>query len=45
MEIEFENSTYFVNEDAGAVTVCAALQNTDSGGSFSVTLSTVSGSV
>ena len=46
-EIEFERSTYSVSEDAGTVTVCAALQsvrNMESGRSFAVTLISVSGS-
>ena len=45
VEIGFETSTYSVNEDAGAVTVCAALQSVlESGKSFAVTFRTVSGS-
>ena len=47
VEIGFERSTYSVNEDAGAVTVCAALQsvrNMESGRSFAMTFRTASGS-
>ena len=47
VEIEFERATYYVDEDAGAVIVCAALQNVqnmESGRSFPVTFRTVSGS-
>ena len=45
VQIGFERSTYSENEDAGAVTVCAALQSAQNmGGRFFVTFRTVSGS-
>ena len=48
MEIGFESSITNVNEDAGAVSVCAAValqSHMESGRSLSVTFSTASGSM
>ena len=47
VEIGFENSIYSVDEDAGSVTVCAAVPlvaGMERGRSLSVAFSTVSGS-